>query len=205
SVFPSSPRPDRYRRGKGHHSGTGTTVADPPRTPDPRERRRLILAALARPALTALVLVSVYFVVPLDQVTGLSDVLFLVGGGVVVLLVGGWQVHRILAAEYPAVQAIEALISVVSLHLVLFASVYLRMSVVAADNFSEPLSRIDAIYFCLTVFATVGFGDISAESEAARAVVSVQMVANLVFFAVGIRLLAAAVQWRRRSRGDTEG
>ena len=79
------------------------------------------------------------------------------------------------------------------------------MSVVAADNFSEPLSRIDAIYFCLTVFATVGFGDISAESEAARAVVSVQMVANLVFFAVGIRLLAAAVQWRRRSRGDTEG
>ncbi|OWY80910.1 ion channel family protein [Rhodococcus sp. BUPNP1] len=180
-------------------------MADPPRTPDPRERRRLILSALARPALTALVLVSVYFSVPLDQVTGLSDVLLLVGGGVVVLLVGGWQVHRILAAEYPAVQAIEALISVVSLHLVLFATVYLRMSIVAPDNFSEPLSRIDALYFCLTVFATVGFGDISAESEAARAVVSVQMVANLIFFAVGIRLLAAAVQWRRRSRGDDEG
>lgn len=165
----------------------------------------MILSAVARPALTALVLLSVYFVVPLDRVTGVSDVLFLVGGGVVVLLVGGWQVHRILAAEYPAVQAIEALISVVSLHLVLFATVYLRMSDVDPDNFTEPLSRTDAIYFCLTVFATVGFGDIAAESESARAVVSVQMVANLIFFAVGVRLLTAAVQWRRRSRGDDEG
>ena len=36
----------------------------------------------------------------------------------------------------------------------------------------------------------------------ARAVVSAQIVANLVLLALGIRLVTAAVQWSRRSRGD---
>lgn len=170
--------------------------------PSPRDRRRLILTALVRPTLTALVLLIVYFVVPLDRVESISGVLTLAAGFVVVLLVSAWQVRKILAAEYPALQAIEALTAVLSVYIVVFAAVYFRMSVVGPGNFDEPLSHIDALYFCLTVFTTVGFGDITAESELARAVVSVQMVGNLIFLALGIRLLTAAVQWRRRHRGD---
>ncbi len=179
-------------------------MVDSPRIPDPRERRRLILTAIARPTLTAFVLVSVYFVIPVEHVRSTSEVLTLVGGGTAVLMVGWWQIRRILASEYPAVQAVEALTTIVSAYLVVFATLYLRMSVADPDHFTEPLSRVDALYFCLTVFSTVGFGDIAAVSETARAVVSVQMVANLVFLAVGIRLLTAAVQWRRRNRGGEE-
>lgn len=167
-----------------------------------RDRRRLLFFAVARPSLTALVLLVVYFLVPLDHVGDISGVLTLAAGIGVVLVLGWRQIRKIMTARYPAVQAIEALITVVAFYVVLFAAVYFRMSVVSAGSFGEPLTRIDALYFCLTVFATVGFGDIVAVSQSARATVSGQMVANLVLIAVGIRVLAAAVQWRRHHRGD---
>ena len=155
-----------------------------------RDRRRILVRALARPALIALVLVFVYFLLPLDHVGDLTAAFALAAGIVVVIALGWWQIRRIMAAEYPAVQAIEALTTVVVFYLVLFATVFFRMSVVNPGSFDEPLSRIDALYFCLTVFSTVGFG-----------VVTVQMVLNLILIALGIRLVTAAVQWRRRHRG----
>ncbi|MEU5842647.1 ion channel [Rhodococcus sp. NPDC047139] len=177
-------------------------MGDSPRVPDPRERRRLILSAVVRPTFTAFVLVGAYFVVPFEHVRSISEILTLVGGCTAVLLVGWWQIRRILASEYPALQAVEALTTTVALYLVVFAALYLSMSVARPDSFTEPLSRVDALYFCLTVFSTVGFGDITAATGTARAVVSAQIVANLVLLALGIRLVTAAVQWRRRSRGD---
>ena len=50
----------------------------------------------------------------------------------------------------------------------------------SAASFTEPLTRTDALYFTVTVFSTVGFGDISPKSEAARVVLIVQMLADLV-------------------------
>ena len=46
-----------------------------------------------------------------------------------------------------------------------------------AASFTEPLTRADALYFTVTVFSTVGFGDITAKSETARVVLIVQMLA----------------------------
>ncbi|MDV2475345.1 potassium channel family protein [Rhodococcus zopfii] len=175
----------------------------PPEPLSQRDRRRLLFYALARPSLTTVVLVVVYFLVPLDHVGDISGALTLAAGIGVVLVLGWWQIRKILAAEYPMVQAIEALTTVVAFYLVLFATVYFRMSVVNAASFGAPLTRIDALYFCLVVFATVGFGDIVAVSQIARVAVSVQIVANLVLLALGIRVLSAAVRWRRRHRGDS--
>ena len=49
----------------------------------------------------------------------------------------------------------------------------------SAASFTQPLTRTDALYFTVTVFSTVGFGDITAKSEAARIVLIVQMLADL--------------------------
>ena len=46
------------------------------------------------------------------------------------------------------------------------------MATISASNFSEPLTRTGALYFTVTVFSTVGFGDITAKTEAARLVVT---------------------------------
>ena len=57
------------------------------------------------------------------------------------------------------------------------------------------------MYFSTTVFTTVGFGDITAKSEVARLVVTVQMWLDLVFLGLVLRVVTQAVQhsrsWRR--------
>jgi hypothetical protein len=43
------------------------------------------------------------------------------------------------------------------------------------------------------VFSTVGFGDITAQTETARLVVIGQMIADLIFLGVGIKIIVGAV------------
>jgi voltage-gated potassium channel len=63
--------------------------------------------------------------------------------------------------------------------------------------FGHALDRDSALYFTVTVFSTVGFGDIVAKSDVARLVVTVQMLADLAVVAVVIRLILGAA-----SRGE---
>ncbi len=140
-------------------------------------RRRLLRRAIVRPAITALFLVLAYFVLPLDPGHDISTLTVLVVGLVAVCAICAWQVRRILHAEFPEVQAAEALVAVLGLYLV-------------------------ALYFCLTVFSTVGYGDISATSQLARGTVIVQIVGNLTIIAVGVRLLTHAVKWSQELRTE---
>jgi voltage-gated potassium channel Kch len=73
--------------------------------------------------------------------------------------------------------------------------------------FSEHLSRSSALYFAVTVFSTVGFGDITARTDAGRIVVTVMMLANLLIIGIGIRVLLSAVRLghQRRLAAETDG
>jgi voltage-gated potassium channel len=64
----------------------------------------------------------------------------------------------------------------------------------APDTFNQHLSRLDALYFTVTVFATVGFGDIVAVTEPARALVLVQMVGDLVIVGFVARAFVRAAE-----------
>ena len=44
------------------------------------------------------------------------------------------------------------------------------MSAMSASNFGGHLTHTDGLYFTVTVLSTVGFGDITAKTEAARLV-----------------------------------
>ena len=66
------------------------------------------------------------------------------------------------------------------------------------------LTRTDTLYFTVTVFATVGFGDISPASQAARLVVTAQMILNLIVLGLGVRLIVGAAQRARQSNPDRE-
>jgi hypothetical protein len=61
-----------------------------------------------------------------------------------------------------------------------------------------------ALYFTMTVFATVGFGDIAPVTPAARAVVLGQMVGNLVVLGLLLRLVTSAVRINRRRRSGPD-
>jgi hypothetical protein len=75
------------------------------------------------------------------------------------------------------------------------------MEQAVGGSFSEGLSRIDAVYLTVTIFATVGFGDIVPTTEASRVVVTVQMVVNMALIGVVAKVLLGTVQQRRAALG----
>jgi voltage-gated potassium channel len=169
----------------------------------PAKRRRLIAVALLRSLATAVVLVALYYLLPLDRISVPLGVLLAIGL-VVLLAVASWQVRSIISAKYPAVRAVGALATTVPVFLLLFAAAYFVMARTSSASFSDHLTRTDALYFTVTTFSTVGFGDITAVSESARLVVTTQMILDLLIVGLGIRVFVGAVQLgRQRAQPDS--
>ena len=116
-----------------------------------------------------------------------------VGIGIFVALIM-LQTRAIMRSPYPRLTAITALAFSIPLFVLSFSVVYFLMERSAPQAFTEPMTRLDALYFTVTVLSTVGFGDIAASSEAARAVTTVQMVADLVLIGFVVRVMLNAVQ-----------
>ena len=158
------------------------------------ERRRLVAIGLVRSSVTAIALVAAYYLLPLDRLSGVLAVSLAVG---LLILTGiaAYQVRAIIRHRHSAVRAIEALAITVPLFLLLFAATYFLMAQANTGNFNvHALSRTDSLYFTITVFATVGFGDISATSQVARIAVMTQMILDLLVLGLLVRVFLNAVQ-----------
>ncbi len=171
---------------------------------EPRERRRLIAASLLRAFLTAAVLVALYYLMPVDGAWRLSAWMRVAVGAIVFVVVVVWEIRRVVRSDYPGVRAIEALAMTVPLFLVLFAATYYWMSALSAGSFSqEDLTRTDALYLTVTIFSTVGFGDISPVTEGARLVVSGQMILDLLILGFGINAFVSAAKVGRKRQSES--
>jgi voltage-gated potassium channel len=172
----------------------------PLRALPPAERRRRITLGLLRAAAVTVVLVAVYYLAPLSRLSDVPLALSLVVGLIALTTVASWQVRAVIRARHPGIRAIQSLATTAPLFLLLFATSYFLMAQTDADSFTvHPLTRTDTFYFTVTVFSTVGFGDISAASQAARILVIVQMILDLLVLGLGIRVFLGAVQ-RGRER-----
>ncbi|MBB3084459.1 potassium channel family protein [Geodermatophilus sabuli] len=168
---------------------------------EPVPDRRALVTALGRTLLTVVGLLVLYAVLPLDGPFDVGTLVALVAGLVTVGLLVAWQSRAILRSRHPALRAVEAVTASIPLFLLLFAAADVVLAGTDPDAFTEPLNRTDAVYFVVTVFATVGFGDISPVSDAARILTTLQMVGDLVLIGLVLRVFVAAVD-RRRQRAD---
>jgi len=171
-------------------------------TPPARTIVQMLLRALASSA----VLVTVYYLLPLNHSSRWLAITMLVIGLVLLTGLVIVQVRSIAASPYPGLRALEALATSVPLFLLLFAATYVVMAAIVGGSFSQPMTRSNALYFTVTVFATVGFGDITAKTEAARLVVTAQMIVDLIILGLGARVILGAVtRGRHRQPQDTSG
>ena len=165
--------------------------------------RRSVVVASVRALLTAAVLVALYYLLPLDNSgSDASVIVKLALGSVLFVGLMLWQLRAIAQSDNPGLRALEGLFLAIPLFLLLFAAAYYLMSRADPSDFTAPLSRTDALYFTVTIFSTVGFGDISAKAEAARLVVTAQMFLDLIILGLGVRVILSAVQ-RGRERITT--
>jgi voltage-gated potassium channel len=163
------------------------------------ERHHVLLTALRAVGTTVLIL-AVYYVVPIDDHPRHSILLRLSIGMALFVAALAYEMRAIVRAKRPLLRAADAMALVVPLFIVVFAFTYLTMSRSSPASFSEPLDRTPALYFAVTVFATVGFGDIVARTNPARLVVTVQMMLDLIVIAVVARLLLGAARGAHESR-----
>ena len=175
--------------------GTGLDAARKRR----RQARRVFLTFL-RALASTIGLIAIYYLLPLDRASVRAAIAILGVGllGLVGLI--AFQVRSIIKATYPALRAVGALATSAPLFLLLFAGTYFVTSGISASNFNEPMTRTDALYFTVTVFATVGFGDIVAMSQGARLLVMGQMVVDVIIVGIGAKIIVDAVQHGRQKQ-----
>jgi voltage-gated potassium channel len=169
--------------------------------------RRLIATAILRITVSIALLLVVYAILPTVDEASVGAIAGLLVGLALAGTLLVWQFRQVLEAEHPEVRAAIALITALTVLIVVFAYTYLSVSHSNSASFSEPLDRVGSIYFTVTVLGTVGFGDIVAHTQLARVLVSIQIVLDLVFVVAVARtfVVAARIGIGRRREEPTAG
>ncbi|MET0837942.1 MAG: potassium channel family protein [Marmoricola sp.] len=168
-------------------------------TTDPktrRERRR----ALLRRSLAVLGLFVAYFCVPVGSDSTPVEVVVQAVGVLIGIGVLGWvlAIEVVHASEGAETRAVPALVLLLCLVVFAFALAFYLMEQVSPASFDGLHTRIDALYFTIVTMATVGYGDVHAEGQVARALVIGLIVFDVVIVASLVRVIPQLRRERRR-------
>jgi voltage-gated potassium channel len=114
------------------------------------------------------------------------------------------SIRAVQKSQFPNIRAGEAMLSSGVLLLAIFASIYSAMSLQNEGAFTEALTPFSSMYFALTILATVGFGDIAPITVSARAVAMGQMVLDLVFIGVLVRVFTNVAKQSLANRANAQ-
>jgi voltage-gated potassium channel len=168
-----------------------------------RPTSRAIARTVLRVAGAVIGLFVLYYVLPLDHASEPVAVTILVIGLAAFVTMVTFQVRWIIRSRFPGLRAVEAMATSIPFFLLLFAGTYVVLATQSASSFGGPLSHTDGLYFTVTVFSTVGFGDITAKTETARLVVTGQMLADLIVLGVALKVIVGAVRRGQQRRSAT--
>jgi voltage-gated potassium channel len=168
--------------------------------------RRTLLLSLVRIAVIVVVMLGVYALAPLQPNGEMGNWIVVAVGLLAFVVIVAWQVREVARAERPVIRALEALAIILTVFLVIFASQYVAESLETAKAFSEPLTKLAGLYYTMTVFSTVGFGDIVPVSNVARVITMIQMIGDLIVIAFAVKVLSGVaterVQLKREALND---
>lgn len=166
------------------------------------------LPGAVRYPLACAALVAAYATVPVradasPAALALRGALTLALLAVIALVIGRQSVRQLREPDAP----LGALVVGIVAGLLLFALIDYGVAVHRPGEFTGLETRVDGLYFALSTLLTVGFGDVSAQGQVARAVLCAQMAFNFTAIAGSASLVArkaiarAARAARRSHRG----
>jgi len=150
--------------------------------------------------IVAAVVTAGYYLLPAGAVLSAGWWIVLFAGGLIVVAALIVLLIVRMAAAGPEAR-IRGLFSVLCLAVIFFAEADYLLSRLPGQ-FVGLHTRTDSLYFTVSTLSTVGFGDITASGQLARAAVSLQIVFNLVFLASAVTAFLAPIKARaaRRAR-----
>ena len=104
----------------------------------------------------------------------------------------GWQLraYRTTVAKTGSAR-LRGLLLAVYFAMLFFATAYYLMATAHPEQIAELKTRTDALYFTLSILSTVGFGDVHAAGQAARAMVSLQIAFDLLVIGLAVTAVKA--------------
>ncbi|MEV0646606.1 potassium channel family protein [Phytomonospora sp. NPDC050363] len=147
-----------------------------------------------------------FYVLPIDA----NDAAFIPRGLVCVLAVAGlgWLFARQIRAQVTASDdsgvRLESLFYLVALTVFTFSFAYFFLAKAQPSEFVGLLTRTDALYFTVTTMVTVGYGDVHAQGQSARLLVTAHMIFDVVFVSAFVTVLSARVRRNVESRRGQE-
>lgn len=170
--------------------GSGSTELFEAAAAEERIPRRILVIVIGRVLAVVGVTLLVYFLIPVEGQTAARAAALTAGVGIAaILVVFARQISRVSRSRRPVLAALEALVLVFGMFLALFALLYVSISTSDPQAFTQDIDKVAGIYFTTTVLTTVGFGDISAVSQPARVLVTVQMVLGMVLIGTAFKVL----------------
>jgi voltage-gated potassium channel len=159
-----------------------------------RSRTRVVITVIAQSLLSAAVLLALYYVMPTS-----ASIAGRWACGIVFIGVAVIELRGVVKDPQPVARAVVAMARLLPLFIVLFAWVYVTMSVSDPGAFSEPLTKSGSLYFTITVLSTVGFGDITPVTDGTRLIVSLQMICDLVVIGILVKLITGVAKHRAQN------
>jgi hypothetical protein len=143
-------------------------------------------------------LLIAYYAVPVSTQDSTSHVIF----GLLLTLVGitmlGWaivgQIKRQL--KQSGEESIPTLLMLLGLVAVVFAMGYFLLKEHSPGEMVGVSTRTDALYFTVSTLTTVGYGDVHAEGQIARALVILQLLFDVVFVGAAVSTLVRSLRTR---------
>lgn len=185
-------------------------MAEPDRDARPAKRRRRSHAAasagrIVRNLSILVALTVLYYAVPMDGGLGstaeiLLTTILLIAGVVVITVLAALQLRELREQGEDASVKVQSLLALAYVAIVLFAGAYYSLASATTDQFVGLETKTDALYFTVTTLATLGYGDVYAAGQGARAVVVFQVVFNLVVIGGLISTVGNVVRHRPRRR-----
>jgi voltage-gated potassium channel len=122
----------------------------------------------------------------------LSVLLTLLGVGAL-----GWAIVGQLKRQlHSRSEDIHTLLMLLPLAAMVFALGFYVLEEHSPSQLNGLSTRTDALYFTLSTLTTVGYGDITAEGQIARALVILQLVFNAVFVGAAVSTVVATIRNR---------
>jgi voltage-gated potassium channel len=175
----------------------------------PHHALRRALWSLLFQLVAVTVMITAYFLLPLDGLGPRRPVLSWVLFGLALALVAGLLLKQVVHVllDHPNARPGLVIPLLICLSVLVFATAYQGLAQHPGEV-DGLTTRLDGLYFTLVTLATIGYGDITPQGQSARLVTILQILYTFIFLTASAtaltRYLRANLQHRGHARGTDD-